>query len=184
MPDTTIATDGAISIRRLHADDLPAISRHPYSVAITEPFDELGRLQQLFSETGLWQEDAAAVAIIESDTGRMVGTVHCYRSAPCIHGLELGYIIHDHADRGNGFGGRALRLFSDHLFETRSQCFRQQLIIEVWNTPSWKLAERSGFIREGILRSCGFGDGDPADCFVYSRTRKDHDQQLVSLNSR
>jgi RimJ/RimL family protein N-acetyltransferase len=182
MSDIATATDGPISIRRLRADDLPTIANHPYSVAISEPCDELDRLHQLFAETGMWQDEAAAVAI--TDSGRMIGTVHCYRSAPCIHGLELGYLIHDRADRGKGSAGRALRMFSDHLFEARPQFFRQQLIIEVWNTPSWHVGERAGFVREGILRSCGFGEGDPADAFVYSRTRKDHDQQLVSLNSQ
>lgn len=182
MPDTAIATDGPTSIRRLQAGDLPTISQHPYSVAISEPYDELDRLQQLFTETGMWQDEAAAAAITDSVTGRMIGTVHCYRAAPCIHGLELGYLIHDRADRGNGSASRAVRLFSDHLFGTRPQYFRQQLVIEVWNTPSWHVAERAGFVREGILRSCGFGTGDPADCFVYSRTRRDHERELVSLD--
>ena len=38
------------------------------------------------------------------------------------------------------------------------------------------------FLREGVLRSCGFGDGDPADCFVYSRTMKDYSQEKASSN--
>ena len=58
-----------------------------------------------------------------------------------------------------GLRSQALRLFSDHLFSTKPQFYRQQLVIEVWNTASWKVAERSGFLREGVLRSCGFGDG-------------------------
>ena len=91
-----------------------------------------------------------------------------------------GYI--NRAHRGKGYAGQALRLFSDYLFANRAQFFRQQLIIEVWNTASWKVAERGGFVREGILRSCGFGQGDPADCFVYSRTRKDYGQELASNN--
>ncbi|HEX3407386.1 MAG TPA: GNAT family protein, partial [Caulobacteraceae bacterium] len=60
--------------------------------------------------------------------------------------------------------------------------YRQQLIIEVWNTPSWKLAERCGFVREGLLRSSGFGSGDPADCFIYARTRKDwHEERHTKI---
>lgn len=92
---------------------------------------------------------------------------------PCIHGYELGYIIHDPADRGRGVATEAVRLFSDHLFGAAPGFYRLQLLIETWNVASWKLAERCGFVREGLLRSAGFGSGDPADCFAYARTRKD-----------
>ena len=72
---------------------------------------------------------------------------------------------------------------SETLFGERAGCYRQQLMIEVWNTPSWKVAERCGFIREGLLRSAGFGRGDPSDCFVYGRTRKDwHEQHHPNLS--
>ena len=111
-----------------------------------------------------------------------VGTCQFYRSAPCIHGLEIGYVTHSIEDREQGYASEALRLLSDHLYETRSDIFRQQLLIEVWNTASWKVAERCGFIREGIIRSAGFGAADPADCFIYSRTQKDFRQALASSN--
>ena len=75
--------------------------------------------------------------------------------------------------RSNGLATQAVRLFSDHLFQTIPDFYRLQLIIEAWNVASWKLAERCGFVREGLLRSSGFGSGDPADCYIYSRTRKD-----------
>ncbi len=128
----------------------------------------------------MWGDESGAVAMVENDTQQMVGTLQYYRSAPCIHGIEIGYVVHSKDNRGNGYAGQALRLFSDLLFQQKPEFFRQQLIIAVWNTPSWKTAERSGFLREGVLRSCGFGDGDPADCFVYSRTYKDFSEEQNS----
>ena len=183
METNEIASDGQVGIRRVTEADLAMIAQHPYSVTITEPGDDIGRLGQIYGKSGLWRGEAAAVAITDAPTGRMIGTIHCYRAAPCIHGLELGYLIHGPADRGRGAASRAVRMFSDHLFDTRPDLYRQQLLIEVWNTASWKVAERCGFVPEGILRSSGFGEGDPADSFVYSRTRRDHEQQAVSLNS-
>ena len=116
-------------------------------------------------------------------SGRLLGTAQFYRSAPCIHGFELGYIIHDRADRGRGSASLAVRLFSDYLFAEFPDFYRQQLLIEVWNTASWKLAERCGLLREGVLRSAGLGDGDPADCFIYSRTRKDwHEERHTRIS--
>ena len=177
-----IATAGKISIRRIKQDDLPQIVPFPFSVSITEQHATLDRLRDLYSDSELWSEVAGAVAISENATRRLVGTCQFYRSAPCIHGFEIGYVVHGKSDRGKGYAAQALRLLSDHLFSSRPNIYRHQLLIEVWNTPSWKVAERSGFVREGMLRSCGFGEGDPGDCFVYSRTQKDYQRELSSSN--
>ncbi len=179
---TLISTASKVSIRTIEPVDLALIARFEYSVSIAEPHGDLDRLRTMHGENGFWAELQGAVAVVELESGRMVGTCQYYRSAPCIHGLEIGYLIHSPDDRDKGYAAQALRLLSDHLFLNRLNLYRHQLVIEVWNTASWKVAERSGFVREGILRSCGFGDGDPADCFVYSRTRKDYTQELGSIN--
>ena len=172
-PGDTVAQGDLVRLRHIHARDLEQICPYAFTVSITEPLTELPALVQAFAARGFWDRDAGAVAIEDVASGRLVGTIQFYRSAPCIHGLELGYIIHDAADRRRGAATEAVRLFSDHLFEARPEFYRLQLIIETWNVPSWKLAERCGFVREGLLRSAGFGTGDPADCFVYARTKKD-----------
>jgi RimJ/RimL family protein N-acetyltransferase len=182
MSSEALATGGSVYVRKLIVADLGAVSDHPYSVSITEPASQLARLVEIHEQGEMWLEDSAAVAIVEIHSERMVGTLQFYRSAPCIHGIEIGYLVHDPVDRGRGYAAEALRLFSDLLFSARESFYRQQLIIEGWNTASWKVAERGGFLREGILRSSGFGEGDPADSFVYSRTRKDRLQELASEN--
>jgi RimJ/RimL family protein N-acetyltransferase len=173
-----LARGETVAIRRVAALDLQRIRRFAFTVSITEPLTEAALISEAFHAGGFWKHDAGAIAIIEVATGRMVGTCQFYRSAPCIHGCELGYIIHEPADRRRGFASQAVRLFSDHLFAEIPTFFRQQLMIEVWNTASWRLAERCGFVREGLLRSAGFGKGDPSDCFLYSRTRKDWHEAL------
>ena len=178
---STISAAKNISIRQIEDGDLENIVAHEYSVSIVEPHSDMSRLRQLFAESSLWSELAGAVAIVENSTKRFVGTCQFFRAAPCIHGLEIGYIIHNKLDRGKGFASQSLRLLSDHLFSTRSNIHRHQLMIEVWNTPSWKVAERGGFISDGLLRSSGFGE-DPADCFIYSRTRRDFEEELKSSN--
>ncbi len=178
--ETYLAAGDGVAIRRLEARDLEQVSRFAFTVSITEPLTDLGRLSDVYATTGLWTPESGAVGIIDLATDRLVGTSQFYRSAPCIHGLELGYILHDRVDRGRGLAGRAVRIFSDLLFAERPSFHRQQLIIEVWNTASWRLAERCGFMREGMLRSCGFGVDDPSDGFIYSRTRKDWREELHS----
>lgn len=41
-----------------------------------------------------------------------------------------------------------------------------------WNTPSMRVLERNGFVREGILRRAGFKDGVVFDRVIYARTRE------------
>lgn len=172
-PDGCFARGHTVALRRISRQDLRHISRFAFTVSIQEPLIDLAALELAFDASGLWAGDAGAVALVDPADGRLLGTSQFYRSAPCIHGYELGYIIHDPADRGRGVASEAVRLFSDHLFGAAPGFYRLQLLIETWNVASWKLAERCGFVREGLLRSAGFGSGDPVDCFLYARTRKD-----------
>ena len=164
-----------VMLRPVMIEDLSAIAAFDFTVSITQSLPTVEALKRSWNETGFSQEESGAW-VIEAD-GRMVGTCQFYRSAPCIHGFELGYIIHDPVNRGRGYATAAVSQLADKLFEEKNNCYRLQLMIEVWNTASWKVAERCGFIREGMLRSSGFGNGDPSDCFIYARTRKDWHEQ-------
>ncbi len=177
-----LASGRTISIRTVQRDDLPRIAEFAFTVSITEPLNTLPLLHNAHAATALWQRDAGAVAIVERQSSRLVGTAQYYRPGPCVHGLELGYIIHAIEDRGQGYAAQALRLLSDLLFAGADPYRRQQLMIEVWNTASWKVAERCGFLREGVMRASGLGEGEPADSFVYSRTHRDYLQELASNN--
>lgn len=171
--DGLFAAGPRVALRRVRAEDLAAIAGFPFTVSITVPLDDLTALTAAYGASGFWGETAGAAAIVEAATGRLLGTTQFYRGAPCIHGFELGYILHAAADRGRGYGAEAVGLMGDHLLAVFPAVFRLQLIIETWNVASWRLAERCGYVREGLLRSSGFGVGDPADCFIYGLTRKD-----------
>ena len=166
-----LARGEAVSIRRIDAEDLERIAPHAYSVSIFEPLDTLADLRAAYARTSLWETDAGAVAIQANDSSRLVGTCQFYRSGPCIHGLEIGYIVHGEADRGRGFASGALALLSAYLFAHRRQHLRHQLTIDVNNEASWRVAERCGFAREGVLRRSGFPP-QHGDCFVYAKVRE------------
>jgi len=165
-----VARDGRVVLRRIAVADLPQISGFEYTVSIVEPMTGRGRLAEVFAQTGFWTEDAGALAITVAD--RLVGTVQFYRSGLCIHGYEIGYILHGAADRGKGYGAEALRMFTGLLFAERPACHRLQLIIETWNDASARLAEACGYQREGVLRKAGYSSAIPEDCFIYSRVRE------------
>lgn len=181
VSNEVLVEGSSVSIRKLNVGDLERIVEHGFSVSIVEPLTEIRRLIEVYSETGMWLDDSGAFAIVNNATRCMVGTTQYFRSSHCIHGFELGYIIHDSNDRGNGYAAEGVRLVSDYLFSTMPKILRQQLIIEVGNTPSWKVAERCGFIREGVMRSSGFGV-EPADSFLYSRIIKDYEKEYFSSN--
>ena len=166
-----ILADGErVTLRRIERRDLEGASSFQYTLSIFEPLTHIARLTEVFDATGFWTEDAGAVAIEAS--GRLVGTMQFYRSGACIHGYEIGYILHSEADRGKGYASEALRLFGEVIFAQRPACRRLQLIIETWNEPSTRVAEACGYQREGVLRKGGYSDAaDPPDVFVYSRVR-------------
>ena len=166
-----LASSGTVSLRRVRAEDLPQIAPHLFTVSITEPLTDLDALRAAHAATGLWGQDAGAVAI-EAE-GRLVGTCQFYRASPVIHGYELGYLVHDPADRRKGYASAATRLLTDWLMENRPACHRLQLLIETHNIASWGLAQRIGYRREGLLRAAGFTTDEPEDCYLYALTRKD-----------
>jgi RimJ/RimL family protein N-acetyltransferase len=170
-----LATGSRVRLRTIGVRDLKAATAHKYTLSITEPMTDPEWARRVLDQTGFWGKDAGACAIeslVEGEGQRLVGTLQFYKSGPGIHGLEIGYILHDEADRGKGYASDALRLFSDLLFAEHPECHRLQLIIETWNDASARLAENCGYASEGILRKAGYSSPDePSDCFVYSRVR-------------
>lgn len=164
-----LAEGSKVRLRRVAASDLAQCAPHVYTLSIQEPLTELARVEAVFAETGFWTEDAGAVAI-EADR-RLVGTMQYYRGGPGFHGYEIGYLIHDEADRGKGYASEGLRLFGDLILRERPKCHRLQLIIETWNDASARLAEACGYQREGVMRRGGYSSELPEDCWLYSRIR-------------
>ena len=170
-----LATGSRVRLRTIGVRDLKAATAHKFTLSITEPLTDPGRIRQVYDQTGFWTPTSGAVAVETIGNGekeRLIGTQQFYGAGPGIHGLEIGYILHDEDDRGKGYASEALKLFSDLLFAEHPECHRLQLIIETWNDASARLAEACGFASEGILRKAGYSTPDkPADCFVYSRVR-------------
>ena len=169
--DGLVMRGALVTLRPVEAADLVAAAKFVYTLSITEPLTDPERLREVHADSGFWTEDSGALAITESASGRLLGTTQFYRSGLCIHGYEIGYIIHDEADWGRGFASEALRLMSELLWRERPACYRLQLIIETWNGASCRVAEHCGYEREGILRMAGYSSTVPEDCFLYSLVR-------------
>jgi RimJ/RimL family protein N-acetyltransferase len=84
---------------------------------------------------------------------------------------ELGYIVAP-AARGRGVGTAILRALTDWAFRS-TNVERLRLVIDVENAASLRIAERSGYVREGVMRSVHFKGGRRIDAVLLSRLRTD-----------
>jgi RimJ/RimL family protein N-acetyltransferase len=84
---------------------------------------------------------------------------------------ELGYVVAP-AARGRGVATLALRLLSAWAFEQQGM-HRLELLISVDNGASKTVAERCGYVREGVLRSLHFKQGRHEDTEIWSRLATD-----------
>ena len=167
-----VAEGSRVRLRSIGVRDLKAASAHKFTLSIVEPATNLKRLRVLYDRHGFWSGDFGAVAIEAVEGKRLLGTLQFYRTGPGIHGYEIGYILHSQDDQGKGYASEAVRLFSNYLFAERPACHRLQLIIEIENFASARLAEACGYASEGTLRKAGYSSPDePSDCFIYSRVR-------------
>jgi RimJ/RimL family protein N-acetyltransferase len=84
---------------------------------------------------------------------------------------ELGYVVAPEA-RGRGVATEALRRLTVWAFE-ELEMIRLELLISVDNVASKKVAERCGYLREGVLRSAHFKQGRREDTEIWSRLASD-----------
>ena len=110
----------------------------------------------------------AFAAIDDDDT--FVGLALAPEIERGAHEAELGYVVAPHA-RGRGVATAMLRALTEWAFE--QGILRATLIINVENTASERVAERCGYVREGVMRSIFFKDGRRTDATLWSRLPSD-----------
>ena len=144
-------SDGVVALRSWRAADAPAI------VDCIAGDDELAgwldRLPQPYTvadaEFYIAMEGEEKFAVTEADGGRVLGSIGLtWNRDDSI--AEIGYWIRADA-RGNGYMTRAVLLVTQHAFAEGAA--RVQLRADPENVASCRVAEKAGFVREGVLRS-------------------------------
>jgi RimJ/RimL family protein N-acetyltransferase len=172
-PKPTLA-DGAVSLRPWRDADVARmveICRDPDAARFTrvpEPYGEADAREWLAGQAGRLRAGAGlALAIHERHDTGPVGTVGLDPDPNDRDVAELGYIVAPWA-RGRGVATAAVRLLAAwSLQEWRPG--RLQLTTHVDNLASQRVAERSGFRREGVMRSWAEIKGRRVDLVMYSR---------------
>jgi len=85
--------------------------------------------------------------------------------------VELGYIVAP-AARGRGVATALLGELTRWTFD-EVDALRITLIIDVENAPSARVAERCGYVREGVMRSTHLKNGIRIDAGLWSRLASD-----------
>jgi len=122
-------------------------------------------------ETG-WQDGTrAGFAVRDADGSGFLGFAAAVDLDLDAQEAELGYMVAP-AARGRGVAVRALDLLTRWCFDTLG-LIRLELRIDPENLPSVRVAERAGYVQDGVLRNVYFKDGLRGDLAVWSRLTTD-----------
>jgi len=103
---------------------------------------------------------------------RILGFVGHYQAHPVLTLTDVWYVLGERAERGKGYGREAVGLLVDYLFHDLDLA-RVGATCDTSNEPSYRLLERLGFRREGMLRAALFHHSAWHDVAVYGVTRSE-----------
>jgi RimJ/RimL family protein N-acetyltransferase len=112
------------------------------------------------------------LAVTERCTGDLIGTIGLFKVEWAQLTCEVGYGMRPGA-RGRGYATEALGLVTDWALHDCG-LFRVELRAMVTNHASIRVAEKAGFLREGVARGAERdADGVNRDMIVFSRIATD-----------
>ncbi|WP_083982589.1 GNAT family N-acetyltransferase [Actinomadura hibisca] len=132
-------------------------------------------------KTGVHQPHRYALgvhlAVVDRGTGRLAGTIGLFRVDWGQLTCEVGYGMRP-ATRGRGYATEALRLVASWALRDCG-LHRVELRARVANQASIRVAEKGGFLREGVARGAERVDGRNEDQYVFGLIAPD----LAGLDS-
>ena len=151
----------------VHAD--PRVMRYWSFPAWTERAQSQARLADAMA--GRDADRKLCWAIAGRDDDRLIGGVTLFAIDRAQGRAEVGYSLRaDHW--GRGLASEALQLALDHAFDTLG-LRRIEADIDPRNTASCLLAERLGFVREGLLRERWRVADELQDSAIYGLLARD-----------
>jgi RimJ/RimL family protein N-acetyltransferase len=171
--------DGRIALVPLapeHLVALEALGNDPLVQRFTrvpEPFGSAEAEWWLGLYDQGWDDGArAGFAILDQLGGAFLGLIAFVALRLEAREAEVGYIVAPEA-RGRGVAVRALELLTRWGFEELGLA-RIELRAELENPASLTVAERCGYVREGVLRNVHLKGGRRGEMALYSRVATDH----------
>lgn len=145
------------------------VTRHMGLAPFTSPedaLDEIGWYQSIFENgTGMrW-------GITLKEKSHVIGSCGFLNMSKKHHRAEIGFEL-SREYWGKGIAGEALQAVVAYGF-TNLNLNRIEALIEPANSPSQKLVEKTGFLREGLLRDYEYTQGKFDDLYMYSILKRE-----------
>lgn len=175
--------NGRITLRHVEEADLPLLIRASNDVELrgeNSPTRLRNPTQthQRFKETGFSTDEFERLMIC-NEANEVVGDLCHFPAKRYADAREIGWMLYGEANRGKGYAYEAVSALIDYLF--KSYTFnRIECSTGVDNAPSLRLAERCGFVREGVLRGQVFVNGEYIDSAVLSILRSEWAQRRAA----
>jgi RimJ/RimL family protein N-acetyltransferase len=157
LPNPPLA-DGPVVLRAWVEADVPAIvaaCQDPeiarWSPVIPSPYGEKDALGWLASQEPARTAGRALELAVSTSSGELLGAVALSDVQLSQLRSGVGYWLAPHA-RGHGHAATAVRLIAHWAFSHLGLA-RLELVTHPENVASQRVAERCGFVREGLLRS-------------------------------
>jgi len=129
------------------------------------------RLRERVESSGRFVQSLLELAI--EANGTLAGSIQARSQPACFPpGVFMVGISLLPEWRGRGLGGDAVALLVDHLFRQEG-AHRVEMPTDTENVPMRTVAERLGFVMEGVLRSFMPMGGQRRDHCMYAMTRDD-----------
>lgn len=165
----------SVRIRRYRADDTRAVYE-----AMRESIAEVSRYvgwcspsytrddaaQWVKTRAAAWKSKNEYSFLIEDGSGRMLGACGLNRMEPISGTANLGYWVRTSAT-GQGVCTAAVAQLRKFAFE-EAGLFRLEIIAAIENVASQRVAEKSGAVREAVLRQRLLVGGVRHDAILYS----------------
>ena len=161
--------DDVVRLRPFEEGDVPAIAAAcqdpeiPRWTAVPSPYTEAD------ARAWLESDEEESFAVVDRASGELLGSIGVRYLDGGIG--EVGYWVKQEA-RGRGVATRALGLVARWALVDKG-LGRFQLRADVGNEASQRVAEKAGFVREGVLRSSLVHKGERRDVIMYSLVRED-----------
>jgi RimJ/RimL family protein N-acetyltransferase len=173
LPDAS-ASVRLVPLAEAHLDDVAALLDDPDVLRFTRlpvpPPPDYARHWLTRYEAGRRDGTREAFAAVD-DRGRFLGLALAVDIDREAREVELGYIVAPDA-RGRGVATGMLEALTRWAFAA-AEALRIYLIIDVENGASSRVAERCGYVREGVMRSTHLKDDVRIDAAVWSRLPSD-----------
>jgi RimJ/RimL family protein N-acetyltransferase len=182
VPPDPPLSDSVVTLRPWEEDDVRELADGldgddeiaRWMDSIPQPYTEDEARAWVMNAKAAWDNgDGCPFAVVDASSGALLGGIGVRWIDAANQVGEVGYWARRDA-RGRGLTTRALRLIGEWALGPLG-CERLVLRADTGNAASQRVAERAGFVREGIQRSVRFNArvGRRVDFVVYSRLPSD-----------